>query len=94
MAIIHKYKAIYTEKDPIYELIEEIGPHEYYRLLRLKNLHENKPLLMKDFFLESKMDGIHLCYKYPMVSCSIMLLDNRYEKIPFEGWKLSRNEEF
>ena len=49
---------------------------------------------MKDFYLESKMDGIHLCYKYPLAPCSIMVLDDRYENIPFDGWKIERNQEF
>lgn len=94
MAIFHKYKAVYTKTKHIKELMEEIGPHEYYKNLRLKNLDENKPVLMKDFYLESKMDGIHLCYRYPMVGCSIMVVDDRYSALPKEGWEIVRNEEF
>lgn len=94
MAVFHKYKSIYTHTNKIKVLIKEIGPHEYYKQLRLKNLEENKPLLMSCFYLESKMDGIHLCYKYPLAPCSIMVLDNRYENLPLEGWKLVRNDRF
>ncbi|WP_431130052.1 hypothetical protein [Flagellimonas flava] len=94
MAIFHKYKTIYTKTTVIKELMEEIGRHEYYRQLRLKNLEENKPILMKNFFLESKMDGIHLCYRYPLLTCSIMVVDDRYNSLPKEGWEIMRNEEF
>ncbi len=94
MAVLHKYRAIYTHTDTIKILMKEIGSHEYHRQLRLKKLEENKPMLMKHFYLESKIDGIHLCYQYPLGPCSIMVVDDRYENLPLQGWELIRDDGF
>lgn len=95
MAIFHKYKPIYQSPDNqvIYDLLKEIGHYEYFRQLEQKHLLEQKPILRRDFFLEAKQDGIHLCYRYPQAECSIMLVEG-YVTVPMEGWKLLKNEDF
>nr|WP_297913647.1 hypothetical protein [uncultured Allomuricauda sp.] len=97
MTISYRYKSVYrikneASKNVIFSLLKEIGPYEYYRQLELLNLVENKPILLREFYLESKLDGIHLCYRYPMLSCSIMTV-NGYDNVPLSGWDLEENHE-
>ncbi|MEM6863554.1 MAG: hypothetical protein AAF575_00165 [Bacteroidota bacterium] len=65
------------KKDPnkkaVIALLKEIGQYDYDSALDQKHLP--RPLLITDFFLEHKEDGIHICYDYPMAKCSIMKVD-------------------
>lgn len=74
-------------KAVIWNLLKEIGAYDFEAALHQRHL--SKPLDMQGYFLELKEDGVHLCYRYPLVACSIMLVNN-YDNLPLTGWELEK----
>lgn len=85
-----KYVFRFYEWKVIRRLLLEIGQYEYDANLERLGYAEHKPF-NKDFYLETSIDCILLCYRYPSGHrVKIMKVDN-YDNLPKDGWQLMKD---
>ncbi|APU09831.1 hypothetical protein A5M85_05915 [Cellulophaga lytica] len=73
--------------DAIKSILKAIGKVQYEKALFIKGI-EDKPKKLKNFYLESNLNTLHLCYRYEYpkkLNIKIMKLENN-NYIPVKEW--------
>ena len=83
-----KYLFRYYNWSVIKKLLIEIGQYEYDPNLERMGLIEQKPISKDGFYLETNLDGIFLCYRYPSRTTFKIMKVDRYDNVPKDGWEI------